>query len=108
MGNVTGLSLPYTLSNVIHITTKHQTVSLYVYMYILVLCMTAVLIILYKYYYYTCIDYNMKVVLVLCMMAVLIHTLYDNGQEDYITVNQMIALLLGMIIILIVLIILYV
>ena len=43
--------------------------------------------------------------LVLCMMAVLIHTLYDNGQEDHITVNQMIALLLGMIIILIVLII---
>ena len=41
----------------------------------------------------------MKVVLVLCVMAVLIHTLYDNGQEDHITVNQMIALLLGMIII---------
>ena len=50
----------------------------------------------------------MKVVLVLCMMVVLIHTLYDNGQEDYIIVNQMIALLLGMIVILIVLIILYV
>ena len=61
-----------------------------------------------QYYYYICIDYNMKIVLVLCMMAVLIHTLYDNGQEDYLTVNQMMASLLGMIIILIVLIILYV
>ena len=49
----------------------------------------------------------MKIVLVLCMMAVLI-ILYNIGQEDYITVNQMIALLLGMIIILTVLIILYV
>ena len=49
----------------------------------------------------------MKIVLVLCMMAVLI-TLYTNSQEDYITINQMIALLLGMIIILTVLIILYV
>ena len=43
-------------------------------------------------------DYNMKIVLVLCMMAVLIHTLYNNGQEDYLTVNQIMALLLGMII----------
>ena len=49
----------------------------------------------------------MKIVLVLCMMAVLI-ILYNNGQEDYITVNQMIALLLGMIVILTVFIILYV
>ena len=75
---------------------------------VLVLCMMAVLIhTLYYHYYYRyfiCTDYNMKIVLVLCMMVVLI-TLYDNGQEDHITVNQMIPLL-GMIITL--LIILYV